>query len=114
MESGNGHYDVNQWSIEFFGATWEAVFLACKDGDDHGRGKGIRPYHFAPNLFPYAVPEGTRHYILWLPSPIEVAEETVNRYLTEAVLREGGEDFVWYYNPKPTILEIYHVQVFWH
>ena len=112
MESGNGRFDVNQWSREFFGATWAAVLSACKD--DCGRGKGIQPYHFAPNLFPYAVPEGTRHYILWLPSPVEVAEETVNRYLTEAVLREGGEDFVWYYNPKPTILEIYHVQVFWH
>lgn len=114
MEATNGRFDVNRWSIEFFGAAWDVVLSSRQDPCKEELDARIRLYHFAPNLFPYAVPEGTKHYILWLPSTVAVDEDTVNRFLTEAVFKEGGEDFVWYENPKPTILEIWHVQVFWH
>ena len=109
MESSNGRFDVNQWSFQFFGATWDVILSARQNPTSYH----FASYHFAPNLFPYAVPEGTKHYILWLPSPEPIDDETVNQFLTEAVLREGGHDWVYYYNPKPTILEIWHVQVFW-
>ena len=105
MVATRGRFDVNAWSKKFFGQPWADVLS--------GRGS-IRPYHFAPNMFPYAVPEGTKHYILWLPSTTAMDDESVNLFLDEAVTREGGSDYVWYYNPKPTIFEIWHVQVFWH
>lgn len=82
MGVANGRFGVNQWSIEFFGETWDTALS--------GRGHNVREFHFAPNIFPYAVPEGTRHYILWLPSSSAVDESLVNKYLDQAVAREGG------------------------
>lgn len=29
-------------------------------------------------------------------------------------LGHGNFEFVWYLNPKMTIPDVYHVQVFWH
>jgi hypothetical protein len=59
--------------------------------------------------FPYNVPVGTLHYVLWFydrtPEENEVTD-ILNQLLVD------GEQFVWYINPKMTIPEIFHVQVF--
>ena len=62
-----------------------------------------------PNMFPYDLPSGTLHYIMWYtwlrPKDCEITDD-IGKAL-------GGDvDFIWYENPKMTIPEIFHVQVF--
>jgi hypothetical protein len=69
---------------------------------------------FEECMFPYNT-KG-KHFVLWhtdFPFTIEPAltnqpEEEVNKEIKKYVKGE----FVWYINPKPTVLEFYHVQVF--
>jgi hypothetical protein len=64
---------------------------------------------FEECMFPYAV-KG-KHYILWntnFPFIYSFKEDEVNEVLKGFI--QG--DFVWYKNPKPTVLDFYHVQVF--
>ena len=71
---------------------------------------------FARNPYPYDVPEGTEHCLLWMASPeAEWPEERVTARLAEAVDERGGGAFVWYANPKMSLdnPNMYHVQVFW-
>ena len=79
---------------------------------------------FVPNLFPYQVPDGTKHYVMWFlldpDNPAHIPDEAiitkvVNSYLKDIVKTDNYE-FVWYRNPKPTIEDgglTHHVQVFW-
>eukprot|EP00727_Mastigamoeba_balamuthi_P006700 m51a1_g2650 hypothetical protein (176) ;mRNA; r:622415-622942 len=82
---------------------------------------------FDRNMFPYCVPAGTRHWTLWYTRRPDSGadggggEEALSRAVTrdiaeELALRfgEGACEFVWYENPKMTIPDLYHVQVFWH
>ena len=83
------------------------------------------PPLFEPNQFPYDLPPGTRHYIMWYTAaPPALTEERINQDVLDAVgqLTAGRAEragpppsvqFCWYENPKMTIPEIYHVQVFW-
>ncbi|CAF3330169.1 unnamed protein product [Rotaria sp. Silwood2] len=85
---------------------------------------------FVPNLFSYQVPADTNHYVLWFflngnesIDPIThspIADDEINSSIDEALRQLLGSDnnkfsFVWYLNPKPTIISdvLYHVQVFW-
>lgn len=104
MASCSGTYSVDEWSKQLLGAAWAEL---------QGSGCSQSKYHFEPNAFPYDVPTGTRHYVLWLPSATAVDNSTVNRYCMQAVSALGGCDFVWYVNPKMTVPDIWHVQVFW-
>ena len=71
---------------------------------------------FKPNEFPYQIEQGN-HYVLWYA----VGEKPKgDEAITEDIVRELGKlvdgnsfDFAWYENPKPSIIERYHVQVFW-
>lgn len=71
---------------------------------------------FAPNEFPYGLEKG-HHYILWYPPgkhPItrdEISEEIMRAL--KRICNDKDFDFCWYENPKMTIPEIFHVQVFW-
>lgn len=71
---------------------------------------------FKPNKFPYAVPEGTNHYIWWTRESMFQTPQRVTRCI-EAALQDlqpnAVHNIVWYENPKMTIPEVYHVQVFW-
>ena len=64
---------------------------------------------FDKTTFPYNLPSGTLHYVLWFydrtPEEKEI-NDILNSLLTD------GEQFVWYINPKMTIPEFFHVQVF--
>ncbi len=64
---------------------------------------------FEECMFPYNV-KG-KHYVLWhtdFPFTYEPEENEVNEVLKGLIKGE----FAWYKNPKPTVLEFYHVQVF--
>jgi hypothetical protein len=90
---------------------------------------------FKANLFPYDLPRGTRHWVMWYPvcfdldalGPmgadlncwllrIKPSDEAISADI-ELELRTELEherfDFVWYLNPKMTVPNIFHVQVFW-
>ncbi|CAF0803817.1 unnamed protein product [Rotaria sp. Silwood1] len=87
-------------------------------------------FRLVPNLFSYQVPSGTNHYVIWFllngnesidsttHSPI--TDNEINSSIEEALRQLLGSNndkfsFVWYLNPKPTIISdvLYHVQVFW-
>jgi hypothetical protein len=87
-------------------------------------------FHFVPNMFSYQVPAGTNHYVIWfLLNGTETIDPTTHSPLTDDEINSCIEEalrqllgptndkfsFVWYLNPKPTIVSdfLYHVQVFW-
>ena len=64
---------------------------------------------FEECMFPYLV-KG-KHYILWntnYPFTHNFEEQEVNEVLKRFIKGNFG----WYKNPKPTVLEFYHIQVF--
>jgi hypothetical protein len=70
------------------------------------------------NEFPYQMPEGTRHFVMWYSYELDaVADEPEITADIEQALRtrcrSDAFEFVWYLNPKMTIPDIFHVQVFW-
>jgi hypothetical protein len=97
--ASSGVYDVNQWSRDLFNCSWEEALGKC--------------YVFLPNMFPYNVPKGTKHFILWFGSREPLPDYVINSILEEEMCKLGGKDFVWYENPKMTVKDIWHVQVFW-
>ena len=103
-----------------FNKPWK-MNCACKkyveDNDIVGQ------VRFSLNEFPYDIKTGF-HYILWCGPPATpyddsaiISEECVNRLINEhlsVMMKErDAYDFAWYENPKMTIPDIYHVQVFW-
>ena len=71
---------------------------------------------FAPNEYPYGMEKG-HHYIMWYPPGKDPSSrEAINSDISNALAQLCDEkkfDFCWYENPKMTIPEIFHVQVFW-
>ena len=100
----NGHeFDVDEWSHDMFGVSWSQALA----------GNAVKKYHFVPNPFPYDIPRGTHHSVLWFPTEKAMPDHVVNATLEKAVDKLGGTEFVWYINPKMTVQAIWHVQVFW-
>eukprot|EP00038_Savillea_parva_P008292 m.176005 g.176005 ORF g.176005 m.176005 type:complete len:418 (-) comp14090_c0_seq1:92-1345(-) len=67
--------------------------------------------------FPYALPQGTRHYVYWyvaetLDFPREAVSEHIATNLRLLIGSHHEFEFCWYENPHMTIPELYHVQVF--
>ena len=70
---------------------------------------------FLPNKFPYQLEEGN-HYIMWYSYENEI-EENITNDINQSLIELVGEnnfEFVWYENPKMTIPEVSHFQVFWN
>eukprot|EP01080_Neovahlkampfia_damariscottae_P009209 gene9209-1295_t len=70
---------------------------------------------FLPNKFPYQLEEGN-HYVMWYSYESETEENITNDIslaLTELV-GENNFEFIWYENPKMSIPEVSHYQVFWN
>jgi hypothetical protein len=75
---------------------------------------------FVPNDFPYDLAEGN-HWVLWYAAPtqpcsIDAITADVSQHLQEHLRGSGIDadfDFAWYINPKMTVPEFFHVQVFW-
>ncbi len=76
-------------------------------------------YVFIPSDFPYQIPENANHYVLWNSKYniyYNFDDNIINDILSKKIkdiVKHENFDFVWYKNPKPTIPEFYHVQVFW-
>ena len=74
---------------------------------------------FVPSSFRYNLPEGAEHYVLWnqyadfaADFDTRLVNETINGFL-RGVVGNDEYDFAWYKNPKPSVYEFWHVQVFW-
>lgn len=78
-------------------------------------------WFFQPSMFPYNLEcEETNHWILWnsekdfyFDFPEEEINEIIKRHLFYHTEIGAPFEFVWYKNPKPTIKDFYHIQVFW-
>ncbi len=74
---------------------------------------------FRPSRFPYDLPAGANHWILWNSEGTfddEYDDATVNAAIVFALdshLEHGEFQYAWYKNPKPTVPHVWHVQVFW-
>ena len=72
-------------------------------------------HSFKPNIFPYMT-QGN-HYVMWFP---EKEQKRTDDQITETInasikflVGSDQYDFGWYVNPKMTVPEFFHVQVFW-
>ena len=72
---------------------------------------------FAVNLFKYNLDPKTFHYVMWYTyDRNELSEEKITLDIKNSIYNIISTDnfsFVWYENPKMSIPDIYHVQVFW-
>jgi hypothetical protein len=81
--------------------------------------KNINEWIFEPSIFRYNLEEGSNHYILWNSKyrfQDEIDNDIINNIITCELIKIIGSsdfDFAWYKNPKPTVPEFYHLQVFW-
>ena len=68
------------------------------------------------NRFPYQLPKGTQHYVMWYYGNIELLNEndidTDIKLNLQYLFPSSTLQFIWYENPKMNIPEVYHVQVF--
>jgi len=79
----------------------------------------VSEWMFVKSLFPYDLPAGVHHYILWnslYNCSAEFDEEIINKIIKDSLeskLNSDVFDFVWYVNPRPSIPELWHCQVFY-
>ena len=71
---------------------------------------------FVKNRFGYDI--NSNHYIMWylLYNEKELSDDIINMdiYLNlYELLQDSNFNFAWYINPKMSISDIFHVQVFW-
>ena len=72
------------------------------------------------NKYPYQVSDRTKHYVLWYPMfsrEATLSDSQITRDITRHLIFISGKldlNFVWYINPKMTITDLFHVQVFVH
>lgn len=74
---------------------------------------------FKPSDFKYQLSDNSNHFILW-SSEFNIGYDfddlIINNIISNKIKEMIGDsdfDFAWYKNPKPSIPEFYHVQVFW-
>ncbi len=74
---------------------------------------------FSECIFRYNLPKYANHYILWFSGQnyyYNFDDEIINKKIEENLFEKLGYnnfDFAWYKNPKPSVPEFYHIQVFW-
>ncbi len=110
---------VGSFSSSLLVVTDETLNSAQRSRSERESGSRARKSVFCDNLFPYLLPPGTRHCVLWVLLDSDESDETLHMgddEITELVSRQVGEEkeFVWYRNPKPSVVDnvTYHVQVF--
>ena len=78
----------------------------------------IKEWVFKPSDFRYKIIPEANHYILWNLSKT-INDTFPENYINCLIMDEISQittnkyNFAWYRNPKPTIHDFYHVQVFW-
>lgn len=76
-------------------------------------------WNFQKSLFPYNLPSNVNHYVLWnsLKDYFHLFDESIINNIIkdtlESMIESDRFDFAWYVNPKPSISELWHCQVFW-
>ena len=75
---------------------------------------------FAESEFKYNIISESNHWVLWSSEHTQddqtISDLEINDRLKEEISLIVGSDefdYAWYQNPKPTIREFFHVQVFW-
>lgn len=72
---------------------------------------------FEPSMFRYNLEANSNHWILWNIDndfTFNYSDEIINNIICDFLSELSNEfEFAWYKNPKPTIPEFFHVQVFW-
>ena len=67
--------------------------------------------------FRYQIDSSAFHYIMWYTcNPEFLTQEEITKDIKNSIyniINSDNYSFVWYENPKMTIHDIYHVQVFW-
>jgi hypothetical protein len=119
-----------QFALASIAASWQSVadwvcneiFGTSTHRAHDGRRVAERPVAgravLAPQPFPYELPVGTWHLVLWMAESQGArawTDEQITASIAAAVDKCGGGEFVWYRNPKPSVLDAHlaHVQVFW-
>lgn len=72
---------------------------------------------FKPNEFPYNTEEGL-HWVMWYGTMQRTrTDEEISNDIDEAIRAQidptHNYDFGWYVNPKMSVNDYFHVQVFW-
>lgn len=119
-----------EYALASVAASWQSmadwvchdVFGTATRRAPDGRRVADRPAAgsavLAHQPFPYKLPDGTRHMVLWMAEAqcaTAWTDERITSSIANAVDSSGGGEFVWYRNPKPSVLDAHlgHVQVFW-
>ena len=110
---------------------FDHVFECESKKDDSGllavsNKEKLRQEVFKPNRFPYHLYPRTQHYVMWYSSGDEttISAEKVTKDINEEIKKlvdsvdkkdkdKDNYDFVWYFNPKVTVIDVYHAQVLW-
>ena len=73
--------------------------------------------HFEVCRFRYQIDPKAFHYIMWYTcSKEELNDKKITNDIKNSIyafIKTEEFSFIWYENPKMTIEDIYHVQVFW-
>ena len=72
-------------------------------------------YVFQLCEFPYDLHENVKHCVLWFPTQTNIySDEEITSIITIESEKLYGDliEFVWYINPKMTVPDYFHVQVF--
>ena len=112
------------------------IIASSRSLEDREKLLSTLPPVFQPCTFPYQVENGGQHYTLWFSSLLqEVNELEINKLIEENIKQliafreqnidstsnesssgikniETEFDYAWYINPKMTVPEFFHVQVF--
>jgi hypothetical protein len=78
--------------------------------------KDLRMKVFLENEYPYELHCNTNHYVMWYTYR-DIPDDEISRDIYNSlkkILDDKQFEFVWYENPRMSIPEVYHVQVFWH
>lgn len=99
--------------------VWGMERIWTDDGLHAVEEEPSKPYIFQRCEFPYSLEEGL-HFVLWF-NEVESSQsdEGITALLDQLVAAELGHDdtndsysFAWYVNPKMTVPDFFHVQVF--
>lgn len=78
--------------------------------------KNIKPeFKLVKNKFPYDLPIQTEHYILWFNTEVNYLTDIEIKQIIDIEIKKyfkKKKEFVWYENPKMSIPQLYHIQVF--
>lgn len=117
-----GEYVLRKWVSfrDFILDTHFKYSINIKDGYRyiHSEVKESE-WNFQKSLFPYDLLPEVNHYILWnslYDYFKDFNESIINSIIKdtiESMLGTDKFDFAWYKNPKPSIPELWHCQVFW-